>query len=212
MKDERVPRHERSLQVDDIAHSDDADFGRYQSLRLTVAALSAMEVLNVQWEPISEVQVAMRQKLVVNAVINPLSAIMGCRNGEIFKQHSSGKIVHTICSEASYAFTKEMNASTLAMLESVGDKDNERQMPLGRLPRVLQCSFLQAECQRVAENTRGNISSMLTDIRKGKPTEIDYINGYLVRLGNVYGIPMRGNSMLLNLVKMRSAIPLDQML
>jgi len=213
MKDENVPVHDRQLHVNDISrNADDPHFSRYRTLRLTVAALSAMEALDAKWKPIADVQVAMRRKLVVNAVLNPLTALMGCRNGDIFTQEASRRIAGRICSEAAAAFEAEMTNATHSMLEGLGDVENQQQVPLGRLPRSLEQGALVKECFRVAEATKGNISSMLADIRQGRPTEIEYLNGYLLFLGNAYRISMPGNAMLLNLVKMRSAIPLDQML
>jgi len=212
LKDERVPKHDRRLQIDGIVQRDDPHFPRYRSLRLTVAALSAMEALGTEWRPIDEVYVTMRRKLVVNAVINPLTALMGCRNGEIFTHMASRRIVQRICSEASAAYACELKSLTHATLERIGDEDNQGQVPVGRLPRALEQTALEKECLRVAEKTKGNISSMLSDVRQGKSTEIDFINGYLLHLGETHRIPMPGNAMLLNLVKMRSAIPLDQIL
>ena len=212
LKDERITKHDRHLQIDDIGTVDDPYFLRYRSLRLTVAALSAMEALDAKWKPIGDVHVAMRRKLVVNAVINPLTALMGCRNGDLFKHYEMLRIARKVCYEASTAYRNEMTSSSQSMLESVGDGDNERQMPLGRLPRALEPRALESECLRVAEITKGNISSMLADVRLGKPTEINYINGYLLQLGKAYGVDMPTNSLLMELVKLRTAIPLDQMI
>jgi 2-dehydropantoate 2-reductase len=212
LKDERIPKHDRHLRIDDIGTVDDPYFLRYRSLRLTVAALSAMEALDAKWKPIGDVHVAMRRKLVVNAVISPLTALIGCRNGDLFKHNETLRIARKVCYEASTAYTNEMKSSAQSMLESIGDDDNERQMPLGRLPRALEPHALESECLRVAEITKGNISPMLADVRLGKPTEIDYINGYLLQLGKAYRADMPTNSLLLELVKLRTAIPLDQTL
>jgi 2-dehydropantoate 2-reductase len=212
LKDESVPARDRRLEINDITRPNDPYFHRYRSLRLTVAALSAAEALNSKWRPIHEVQVAMRRKLAVNAVINPLTTLMGCRNGEIFTQGASRLIARTICIEASTAYARELKSLTHSMLKSFGDVDNQGQVPIGRLPPALQAGALEKECVRVAKSTRGYISSMLTDVRQGRETEIEYINGYLLRLGRAYQLPMPGNLMLLSLVKMRSSIPLDQIL
>lgn len=212
LKDAHTPIQSRSLRIDDIAQPDDPHFSHYRSLRLTVAALSAMEALNAKWKPIQDVHVAMRRKLAVNAVIYPMTALMGCRNGDIFREEASRRIARRICSEASAAYACELISSTHSMLERLGDEHNEGQMSVGRLPRELEYPALEEECQRVVAKTKGNISSMLKDVRQGKPTEIDFINGYLIRLSNAHGRKAPANSMLLDLIKMRSSIPLDQML
>jgi 2-dehydropantoate 2-reductase len=185
---------------------------RYRSLRNTVAALCSLdEALHTSWKPIAQVQLAMRRKLVVNAVINPLTALMGCRNGDIFTTNAARRIMRRVCDEASKVYEAQFRAETEAWLSSQGT-DGHAHMSVGHVPRELTRSFLEEECERVAKLTKGNISSMLSDVRRGKETEIEYINGHLLNLGTTYSIQMPATAMLLNLVKMRSAIPLDQML
>jgi 2-dehydropantoate 2-reductase len=53
----------------------------------------------------------------------------------------------------------------------------------------------------VAEKTAKNTSSMLQDRRAGRPTEIDYINGYIVRRGKELGVECKVNKKLIELVK-----------
>ncbi len=42
--------------------------------------------------------------------------------------------------------------------------------------------------------------SMLQDFERGRKTEIDYINGYVARLGREFGVPVNVNSALTELV------------
>ena len=53
----------------------------------------------------------------------------------------------------------------------------------------------------VAEATANNKSSMLQDIERRKKTEIDYINGAIVKLGKKLGIKTPVNKTLTALVK-----------
>ena len=46
-----------------------------------------------------------------------------------------------------------------------------------------------------------NISSMQQDLMKGKKTEIDYLNGAVVRLGGKYGIKCPANEALTSIIK-----------
>ena len=48
-------------------------------------------------------------------------------------------------------------------------------------------------------------SSTAQDLARGKPTEIDYLNGYVCRLGQKHGIPTPANHALLTLVKLLSS-------
>jgi len=65
---------------------------------------------------------------------------------------------------------------------------------------------------RVAELTKGNISSMLQDVRRGRETEIEFINGYLENLGREHRIETPAISMLRNLVELKYFMPLDLMI
>ncbi|KAJ3568043.1 hypothetical protein NP233_g5972 [Leucocoprinus birnbaumii] len=211
LRDESVPAYERQLQLIDITTPQDPDFTRYRSLRDTIAALLLLEDLHTVWRPMHEMQVILRRKLAVNAVINSLSAIIGCRNGDLFISPAAHRIMSSICYEVSQAFNAEYQSGTndsIERLKAQGvDVDHVSAM---RLPGQLSKTALEEEVLKVASATRGNISSMLSDIRHGSPTEIDYINGYLLELGKMYGVRMPTTATLLNLVKMRSHIPLDQ--
>lgn len=200
-KEERIPRL-----ADIMPPSDDPSFGRYASLKNTVAALLLMKPLNTSWKPISDVQTAMRRKLVANAVINPLTALMGCRNGDILRTEASRRIMRRVCQEGQDVFAAQLKAETAAWTDNLASTHTAAV----RLPRALTAAMLEKEVQRVVKVTKGNISSMLTDIRLGKATEIGFINGYLLKLGSTYHTPMPATATLLNLVKMRQAIPLDQ--
>ncbi|GLB35874.1 putative ketopantoate reductase PanE/ApbA C terminal [Lyophyllum shimeji] len=211
-EDPAIPRFERRPRLSDITPvTDDPAHARYSSLRGTVAALLLLEPLNVSWQPMSQIQTAMRRKLVANAVINPLTAIMGCRNGEVFTTNAAKRILQRVCQEASDAFAAQIKSDSRAWLGTLATEgvDTER-VTIERLPRSLTRPALEKEVLRVAQATRGNISSMLSDVRLGRSTEIDFMNGYLLKLGSTYRVEMPATAMLLNLVKMRSAIPIDQ--
>ena len=211
LSEECKPQHERELTLDDIVRQGETSFAQYSSLRDTVAVLGSLDGLGCKWRRMSDVQLAMRKKLVVNAVVNPLTAILGCRNGALFKDEASKRTLQDVCTEAASAFQAQLEADTQAFLGSLAPDVERSQTPLGRMPNDLQADALVQEVKRVAHLTRGNISSTLSDIRKGRPTEISFLNGYLVRLGKEYGVPMPVNSALLDMVNMRSAIPVDQM-
>jgi 2-dehydropantoate 2-reductase len=53
----------------------------------------------------------------------------------------------------------------------------------------------------VARSTANNISSMLQDVMRGTPTEIEAINGAIIRLGEKSGIETPINRMFWRLVK-----------
>ncbi|KAJ3548597.1 hypothetical protein NMY22_g1198 [Coprinellus aureogranulatus] len=190
-----------NLSINDITKPGDPDYERYKYLRSTVAALQLLEDLNVSWQPISHIQLTMRRKVVVNSVINPLTALMRCRNGDILKSPSGAAISARVCQEAANVFAAQMEAENTV---SEGEE-------YPRLPPMLTAKNLEREVARVAELTANNKSSMLNDIEKGRSIELDYINGYIMRLGALFNVPVPTTTTLYHLMKMRSSIPLDQL-
>jgi len=55
--------------------------------------------------------------------------------------------------------------------------------------------------------TSDNITSMLQDFRRGRPTEIDFINGAIVRLGREHGIATPVNAFVAALIKALESLP-----
>jgi len=201
----------QSLSLDNIMSPQERDdpSSPYRSLHNTVAALSNLSGLNATWKPISHVETAMKRKLVVNSVINPLTALLGCRNGELLESAEARKIIKRVCSEASHAFAMQ------AQEEDGFHDDREKQVRinsgLSRASPGLTAQALEGECLRVIKATADNVSSMLSDVRVGSYTEIDYMNGYLIGLARPFGLPMITTTTLLNLVKLRISIPLDRL-
>lgn len=100
-------------------------------------------------------------KLMVNASLNVVMAILDLPNGELL--HSSWGLPRAVGA----AF----DVARLARSQGV-------ELPYD--PAAL--------LQRVAEQTRDNICSTLVDLRRGGPTEYDHINGELLRLARRGGI------------------------
>ncbi len=114
-------------------------------------------------------------KLIVNAGINALSAVTRLHNGSLIEFESTRRILRDAVTEAAKV------AKRKRIKLSYDD-------PL-------------AKVEAVCEATGGNVSSMLQDVLKKKKTEIDFINGVIVRQGQESGIPVPVNSLLLDLVK-----------
>ena len=60
---------------------------------------------------------------------------------------------------------------------------------------------LEATVFEVIRSTASNRSSMLQDVEAGRPTEIDFITGWLVEQANIYGIATPINAELLETVR-----------
>ncbi len=57
------------------------------------------------------------------------------------------------------------------------------------------------EVATICEKTSGNINSMLQDVRNKRKTEIDFINGAIVREGEALNIPTPVNRVMSSLIK-----------
>lgn len=189
----------RTLNLDDIAETDrDPEVARYRSLRNTVAVLQGLSDLYATWEPFSNIQVHLRQKLVVNCVVNPITAIIGCRNGYLYDNHSATRIARQICNEAETVFRKELIANSDSSQEQID------------LPKELLAKNLLNEVRQVIRATGPNMSSMLVDLKKGNMiTEIDFLNGHLQELAVRYNVDAPVNAALYDLMKLRMSIPID---
>ena len=113
-------------------------------------------------------------KLLVNAAINPLTVIANEPNRVVLEVDNYWKVAEMVVEEGR------------RVVESLG-------IPLPRDPLEV--------VREVVEKTGDNISSMLQDIRAGRPTEIDYINGAIVRMGKEKNIETPVNYILTLLVK-----------
>ncbi len=58
--------------------------------------------------------------------------------------------------------------------------------------------------ESVAEKTATNTSSMLSDVQRGTPTEIDAISGAIVKVGEKVKVPAPVNRTLWQLVKAKT--------
>jgi 2-dehydropantoate 2-reductase len=114
-------------------------------------------------------------KLIINVGINALTAITRLHNGKLIEFEGTRKILREAVTEATKVAKRKR-------IKLVYDD------PL-------------AKVEAVCEATAGNISSMLQDVLKKKRTEIDFINGVIVRQGQELGIPVPVNQILLDLVK-----------
>ncbi|PKI83969.1 hypothetical protein MVES1_002057 [Malassezia vespertilionis] len=171
------------------------DTAETRSLRETVALLLSLP-LDVHWEPIRAFQLRALRKLVINACINPTTALADCKNGELFGSAPAWDLFQALCTEASQvleAHARDAKAGEEASelesryLSSLPLADLLTQTDMQGLPLLdasLKPASLLHEVENVVRNTASNWSSMHQDIKSRRgATEIDYINGYLSDLG-----------------------------
>jgi 2-dehydropantoate 2-reductase len=133
-----------------------------------------------------ELKMLQLEKLVINAMVNPLTVLFNCRNGELFTRSPITRVMRLLLSEASQVI------SSLPELQSKEGEDFE-----GRFSK----ENLEIKVLDVAEKTAANTSSMLQDFRAGRETEVGYINGYIVKRGKELGIDVRNNERVVEMVQ-----------
>ncbi|KAL8772041.1 MAG: hypothetical protein Q9209_002707 [Squamulea sp. 1 TL-2023] len=123
------------------------------------------------------------EKLAVNAIINPLTALFDCPNGDLLHRPSISRVIRLLLAEISLVI------KSLPELQGVPNVNMR-----------FDIRRLEGQVIGIAAKTASNRSSTLQDISRGKPTEIEYITGYLVRRGEDVGIQCVMNYMIKHMV------------
>lgn len=114
-------------------------------------------------------------KLIINVGINALTAITRLPNGKLPEYEGTRRILRDAVTEAARIAKRK------------------------RVKLIFDDPL--AKVETVCEGTSANLSSMLQDVLRKKRTEIDFINGVIVRLGQEMGISVPTNKLLLDLIK-----------
>lgn len=120
------------------------------------------------WE--ADIAHSLWRKLVINCAINPLTAIHRCRNGELLDNPEYRAQAARVCAELA-AVCRARGEESLA-------------------DQVQDTAFA------VMRSTAQNQSSMLQDVLHKRPTEIDFISGYLCREAHRLQVPCPLNEQL----------------
>jgi 2-dehydropantoate 2-reductase len=113
-------------------------------------------------------------KLLINAVINPLTALMRVTNGELPRLTHGKALMYALMTEG----INTAKASGISVSEQLWD-----------------------DILEVCERTSSNTSSMLADILAGRETEIEWINGQIIKAAKRYGLQTPTHIMIYQLVK-----------
>ena len=116
---------------------------------------------------VEEAQSLIWGKLVINSAINPLTALLRVPNGELLERSSAREMMSILAGET----------AQVASAEKI----------------ELPFSDPAAAAEEVARKTASNRSSMLQDVLRGAPTEIDAICGAVVEIAHRHGIPTPAN-------------------
>ena len=119
------------------------------------------------------------QKLIINCVVNPITAILGCEVGGIANPELDP--------------LKE-----LVIAECVAVAASQGVVLEGNFQKEISDFFRPSH----------NVASMLQDLRRGRPTEIDYLNGAVVTLGARHNVACPVNGALTAIIKAMEATSL----
>lgn len=122
-----------------------------------------------------DIKAVLWSKLVLNVGINALSALTRLPNGRIVEFEGAKRIFKD-------AITEAVRVAKRKRIKLLYDD------PV-------------AKAESVCEATAQNISSMLSDVLRKRRTEIDFLNGAIVRQGESLGIKTPVNLLLLDLIR-----------
>ncbi|KLV05949.1 2-dehydropantoate 2-reductase [Photobacterium aquae] len=141
---------------------------QYQHL----AAVFDQALAPCQW--LLDIRLALWQKLAINCAINPLTAILQCRNGHLALNEFTPQLTQ-ICEEVAAVMSAEGYPTTV--------------------------TDLLEQTSAVISATAANKSSMNQDVYHQRTTEIDYITGYLIARADSHGIAVPANRALWQQIK-----------
>jgi 2-dehydropantoate 2-reductase len=125
------------------------------------------------------------EKLVSNALLNPITAIYDVPNGATLTNKHISTVQNLLLAEISLVIRRLPELQTVPNVQ--------QRFAAARLKQLYEA---------VATKTAKNSSSMREDMRKGRVgTEIDFINGYIVKRGEEVGIQCALNYMLVQMLR-----------
>lgn len=141
----------------------------------SAAVAQALIAAGVPTEVSDNVRGALWAKLILNCAYNALSAVGRIAYGELVQRPGVRDVMRDVVAEC----------RAVAAADGVtipGDVD--------------------LAVRRIAETMPSQYSSTAQDLMRGKPSEIDHLNGYVVRRGEALGVPTPSNRVLWAVVKL----------
>lgn len=143
--------------------------------RGSLAAVQALNDAGVPTEISANVRGALWAKLIANCAYNALSAISQLPYGRLVKGTGVLDVMHDVVAEC---------------------------MAVAHADGVTLPPDAEAGVRRIAETMPGQSSSTAQDLARGKRSEIDHLNGFVVQRGAALGVATPANRLLHALVKL----------
>ena len=141
---------------------------------------SALRGARFNVEVVADAKSLVWGKLVVNAAINPLTALLRIPNGELLTRPAARMVMSALAEEtAAVASAQRVKLPFANPIEAA---------------------------ETVARKTAANHSSMFQDVRRGAPTEIDAICGAVTRAGERHGVATPVNRVCWQLVQAMAVV------
>jgi len=136
-------------------------------------------------------------KVLINSTASGMSAALGCDYGGVLDRENAMLALAHIGDEC----VKAAHAMGVKMTVVDGNDHEEREILPGQTAgdKVAFYHYLWGEKHRALK------ASMLQDLEKARPCEIDFINGQVCKAGREHGVPTPYNDMVVALVKLAQA-------
>ena len=134
-------------------------------------------------------------KLIINSCINSLGVIVGVRLGQLLANHRVRRIFIAIMREAmavAAALSIKVERGGGGKLDYYAFLDDA-----GFLKNFKRHLFIRA----IGFKYRRIKSSSLQSIERGRKTEIDYLNGYIIEKGKAHNVPVPVNTAVVAMIK-----------
>ncbi len=174
-------RRHRPNEVEITVHADAIHIGSLFSADLSVIEPLARAIREggIPCERSDSIEKDLWAKMLYNCALNPLGAILGVPYGALAESDTTRALMDRIVEEIS------------AVMVAAGYRTHWRE------PK----QFLDVFYSRLVPDTARHESSMLQDITAGKRTEIDALNGAVIKLAQEHGVAVPYNLAVYNLVR-----------
>lgn len=139
------------------------------------ALAQALNAAGIRTTIADDIETTLWSKLVINCAFNALSAVAGIAYGPMMEVEGARDVIASAVQEA----------ASVARASGVAMPDD-----------------LAAQILKIPASMPNQTSSTAQDLSRGKPSEIDFLNGHVVRKGAELGIPTPTNQALQVMVKL----------